>query len=331
MPSRIDIRETPRGTRYKAVVTVGSGRGAPRLTRTEHTYEMAQRAVRHLEQVAAGEAPRHDHTVGEVMDGWLAHLERTRQVAPTTLARYRQVCATLSGTRIWRERLAALRPDEIEAALSLGPGSAETKRLRWRVLRAGLRWGARCWHTADPTAGVTMAEARPVKRPRLTPYGLRVLLASVAGRPPLDPFVLLAACTGRRRNEVLALRVRDIDGDVVRVGRRLEWLPGRAWRIRPAGARPSYVRVPSFAAGRLQELVRARSSRPDAFLCSSDGGRTPLSPRDVSLAFRIHADRFGLAGLRVEDLRRSLASVLVEERVARQQVATPRSRLQQSH
>jgi hypothetical protein len=35
-----------------------------------------------------------------------------------------------------RKRVSRLRPDEIEATLAAGAGGDETKRLRWRVLRA---------------------------------------------------------------------------------------------------------------------------------------------------------------------------------------------------
>jgi len=312
--SHIEVKQTAAGVRYKAVVTIGSGRGAERITKTERTEAAAQLALEHLLLVAAGKAPRHDHTVGEVMDGWLEHLDATRQAAPATLARYRQVCATLGATPLWRKRVSRLRPDEIEATLAAGAGGDETKRLRWRVLHAGLRWGARCWHTADPTPGVRPPRGGRTERPTLDGAGLRALIDSIpADSALLDPFVLLAATTGKRRNEVLALRVKDVDCETgtVRIGGSLEWLPGRPWRIKQTktGATGT-VQLPPSALVRVRQLVRERFNRQDAFLCSADGGRTPRCPRDVSLAFRAHADSLGLASLRVHDLRHSFATVL---------------------
>jgi|GEM_PF-6444553 len=318
MPSHIETRDTPAGRRYKAVVTIGSGRGAQRITRTERTREAAERAIDRLEKVASGGAPKHDLTVGEVMGRWLSHLERTGQVAPATLTRYRQVCATLGEARIWKRRLATLRPDEIESAISAGPGGIETKRLRWRVLRAGLRWGARCYRTTDPTPNVRPPRSERTKRTTLDGAGLAALIESTAGNPILDPFVLLAAVTGKRRNEVLGLRVEDLDLDTLRLSitKSLEWIDGRPWRLKDTktGA-DGHAMVPDFALERLQHLVRDRFHRPDAFLCSLDGGRSPLCPRDVSLAFRRHADALGLDDLRVHDLRHSFATVLAESGV----------------
>lgn len=317
MPSRIDRLETAAGVRYKAIVTIGSGRGAARMTRTEKTEAAAQRAVAHLERVAAGEVPRRDRTVAEVMDGWLEHLEKRGETAPATLARYRQVMASLSTTTIWRRHLAQLQADDIEAAIAGGIGGAETKRLRWRVLRAGIRWGARCWQTADPTPQVRAPKASRPQRVTLDGAGVRALIESVHANALLDPFVLLAATTGKRRNEVLALRVCDVDGDVLHVTRSLEWIDGQPWRLKETKTgQTGDVQMPPLAAERVRVLTKARFHNPNAYLCSLDGGRTPLNPRDVSLAFRAHCDRLGLEDLRVHDLRHSFATILHDSGVS---------------
>jgi integrase len=301
VPSRVDGPfQTATGVRYKAVVTIGSGRGAPRLTRTVRTPQAASEALRHLERVATG-----DHTVAEVMAGYLAHLASRGETASVTLERYRQVCVTLAKTPIWERPTARLRPQEIEVAIMSTSGRQTTQALRWRVLRAGLRWGARCWKTSDPTPNVTPPRAGRVERPVLDGAELGALIASI---PPnsalLDPFVLLAVVTGKRRNEVLALRVRDVDGDKVSIGESLEWIAGQDWRVKETKTGSvGEVQLPAFAAERVREIMRARFNRPDAFLCSQDGGLTPLDPKAVSLAFRAHADSRGLERLRVEDLR----------------------------
>lgn len=323
MASHIEPLDTRAGRRYKAVVSIGSGRGAKRLTRTERTYAAAERALARLEAVACGEAPRRDYTIGEIMAGWLDHLDATHQVEPQTLARYRQIVAHFAGTSLNRARVSAVSTAEIERVLANGPGGDETKRLRWRVLRAGLRWGSRSWHTLDPTPGVRPPRAARTRRAVLDGDGLRALIENCAVDSLLDPFVTLAVVTGKRRNEVLGLRVGDIDPvtGAVRVDHALEWLPGRPWRLkRTKTGEQGVVHLPAFVLEEIRDLCRARFNRPDAFLCSLDGGRNPLDPREVSLAFRKRADALGLPDLRVHDLRHSFATILTDAGLSQRHV-----------
>jgi hypothetical protein len=55
--SHIEVKQTAAGVRYKAVVTIGSGRAPKRITRPNGTEAAAQLALEHLLLVAAGKAP----------------------------------------------------------------------------------------------------------------------------------------------------------------------------------------------------------------------------------------------------------------------------------
>jgi integrase len=166
---------------------------------------------------------RRQGNVGGFLREWL-EIHR-RKVSPRTIDRYREL-ANIAIPHIGKCRLTDLRPLDLERMyaqlLASGghggrPLSAHTVRHVHAALRKALR-DARRWRKlpSAPTDDVT-----PPRLVRKTPVvstavDLSALLAAIDD-PDLAAIVELAALTGMRRQEILALEWGDIDLDGARL------------------------------------------------------------------------------------------------------------------
>jgi integrase len=71
-----------------------------------------------------------------------------------------------------------------------------------------MRWD---WIWANPAAAANKPAAEPTEMRPPTPAQIHALLAHAAANPAFHLFLVLAATTGARRGELLALRWADID------------------------------------------------------------------------------------------------------------------------
>lgn len=320
MASRIEERKTAAGKRYVAIVQLGHGRGAPRITQTERTRTAAERAVRHLERVAAGEAPRREYRLREVLDGWLASCERAGRPSAETRRRYREVVDSLeAGVR--QRPMTCLTSNDIEAefARQAKTYSPATVALAWRVLRLGLAWGARTWHTPNPSEACIAPPSGERHRLSVTTEELAALVRATYGHPVLDPVAPLLFATGKRRSEVLALRRGDVDlrQCTVRIAGSLVWPTGKPWHVKPYTKtldHPLIDPLPQAAVDHLRALWGDRLVPAERFICADEGG-VPLNPRTVSATWTRFAARHGCAGVRLHDLRHGFATLALEEGV----------------
>ena len=316
-------RRTPRGA-----IIWRAGDGA--LPSLEHlTPATAAEALRDLLAAApkrptpAGERATGAITFGEACDEWLRYIEHERKRSPSTLADYRSVvrAALLPGfgaktplARIdtaaidaWRSRLLAkgeLSQRSIQKQLTLLGG----------VLRRAKRRG---WITVNP---VDDAERISVKRSGefnvLTPVQVAAV-ARAADSPQDGALFTVAAFTGLRLGELLALRWADID-----FAKRLVHVRG-SYTLRQQGPPKSgHVRSVPLIDQAMEPLDRL--SRREHFTSSNDlvfagivGGH--LDGSALRKRFYTALDRAGLEAMRTKpapitfhDLRHTFGTLAVQ-------------------
>jgi integrase len=213
-----------RGATWSYVVRVRdpqSGRGRPRWVGGFHSYSEAAAARDDARVAARGGwlGARSQLTVGEYLDNWLS--EHTWLITAATKATYRRTIAIYITPRLGALRLQELRPDTVtrfyqdlleHGSRTGGPLAAVTVESVHIVLRKALEDAV--WITqlilVNPAAhALRPRRNRHVDRDLWTPDQLRVFLHT-AQRHRLGPYYWLAAYTGARRGELLALRWTDL-------------------------------------------------------------------------------------------------------------------------
>jgi integrase len=305
---RIDLGRRPDGKRDRPAVY------------GQTKQEVARKLAALRRQHEAGQRPRPDgETVGEWLSLWLETIQRPR-VAPSTYERHRGIVSNYLLPAFGSLRLAALKPEHIQAAYATWPVQPSTIRLNHRVLAQALelavRWGK-----------LPRNPARVVVLPKLPPRQATVLDEAAAERfltaargDPWEALFVVALATGLRIGELLALRwaAVDLDAATLRVERKLLYV-GRQL-IEDAPKTPAAVRtvpllplaVSTLRAHRQrqrEERLRAPAwPRPDLVFPSVHG-----QAQHAHAIVEVHLPRLlaraGLPRMKVHDLRRSAATL----------------------
>ena len=164
---------------------------------------------------------------------------------------------------------------------------------------------------------VQRSVADAVKPPRpersrmtaLTPQELNELLEAAAASPIAD-IIVLAAYTGMRRGEILALQWSDVDmgQEVIYVQRNLVRTGGKTIVKSPKTKRSN--RPIPLEPEALEMLAKRRKTGVDGWVFARADGR-PLDPSWVTHRFRAVAQAAGFPNLRFHDLRHTFASILL--------------------
>jgi integrase len=197
--------------------------GRPRqATRTFHgTEKEAGKALSQLvSEVEHGKFDRTSATVGQLLDKWLEAAESSQR--PRTLYENKRKIEGRIRPVLGSVRLDKLGAETLDAAYRgwLAEGlSPTTIRMYHAILSAACRqavkWG---WIDSAPTARATPPKVERKEMFVPTPDQLSALVtAAERDDPVLATAVALAALTGARRGELVALRWSDVDLDVGRV------------------------------------------------------------------------------------------------------------------
>jgi integrase len=283
-----------------------------RLSRTIHgTRRDAEKTLTSLlREIDTGTAARPGtETFEAYLYRWLEHMRP--RIRPVTWERYEILIRAHVVPRIGKVRLDKLRPhhlqrvvDEMLATRAQGTASkcyavmagSLTQAVRWRLL------------TVSPATGVAPPR---VPRPELrvpSTEEIRRLIDATAGKPWELP-VLIAATTGMRRGEVLALRWADVD------------LDGGTASIRrgKTGTARRVIHIPASTVAALKSHRKAQSERrllcgagwldEDLVVDRGDGG--PVIAASLSDGFARIAESVGLGDVRLHDLRHGFAVALL--------------------
>ncbi|MGH9181968.1 MAG: tyrosine-type recombinase/integrase [Acidimicrobiales bacterium] len=184
-----------------------------------------------------------------------------------------------------------------------------------RALNQGVRWG---WLIQNPASSDTPPRVpTPDIHPPSPAELARLFAAAGEADPELADFILLAAATGARRSELMALRWSDIDVDAGRL------TISRAIVAGPNGlvakdTKTHAARRVSLDATCIGALVAHRERAdgraalcgievsPGAYVFSAEvDGMTPWHPDSASRSFARLCRRAGVVGVRLHDLRHS--------------------------
>lgn len=354
MRTRGHIAKRPRkGGGFSYLVKVESPNSRPGrrkyVYKTARNKEDAQKAL--TEILAKIDANAHIEpskiSVGDWVETWLNdHIAQA--VEQKTFERYAELLRLHIVPGLGAEKLQKLSPSRIQDHYAeLGrdpkgnhPSGRKKKSLSVRTrthihrvfkqcLQKAVDMGLRSTNPADnvtkPKQKTSQVAGARHEMRVLDTEQLKTLVAGFEGTP-LYHVVALAAATGARRGEILALRWRDIDlaARTVRIERALESTQANGVQFKaPKNATSNRtVQIDPHSVSRLRELQSASDSgnvvslpfNRDSLLFPASP-HEPTRPRDpdaVSKEFGTIAGQLGFKGFRFHDLRHTHASLQLE-------------------
>lgn len=300
------------------------------------TKREAQRALAALVAGPAPTGPVAALTAGQMLERWFEHAEG--RLSPSTAAHTRVVLDAHLLPHIGDTPLRKLTTAKIDALYGLlsergGRGGRplapatvrRTHNVLHRALGQAVRWG---WLTVNPAANASPPRlpSRDIHPP--TPEQVRRLFATAADEDPAFAiFLQLAAATGARRGELVALRWSDVDlsTGVVTIARGA--VQGKAGLVikdtKTHSARRIALDRPTVAllgAHRQACETVARACEAvlpdDAYLFSDEpDGAASWRPWLVTQRFARVAGRAGMPEVRLHDLRHFVATRLLSNRI----------------
>ncbi len=261
-------------------------------------------------------------TVDELFGEWIVELERKGR-APNTIRSYenmyrRNIQPTLGGTAL-RSVTTKMLTDLYGAHQDRGMKPTTVRKIHATVssmMTQACRWG---WLGVNPAQ---WADPPPLSRntpvvPTPDQLGRLVAEADRSRRPEYARLIFVAATTGMRRGELLALRRTDVDANrgVIVVARSLTDLSRRPVTEGPTkNRRRRTVAIDRRTLGALDAQVAMMTERaavldrdlaPDAFYFSDAAdGLEPWRPMSVTRYFGRLRARLGLDHLTFQSLRR---------------------------
>ncbi len=293
----------------------------------------AQRVLAEMVTAAdRGLAVRTSATTGELIEAWFEHA--ASGFSPKTVKETRGFIDRTLLPAVGHVPLSKLRSSDLDrlyqrlvasgGANGAPLAPATVRRIHGilrRALAQGVRWG---WIGINMAASTTPPR---VPAPQIAPPSAeqlgRVLLRAASESPELACFLTLAAATGARRSELVALRRRDVDvaDGTVRIARGV--VSGPVGLVEKDTKTHATRRV-SLDRGSLAVVVehldrmdaRARQCKQtlaiDAFVFSDAAvSSEPWYPDSVSRRFRRLCDAEGIPNVRLHDLRHFVATQLL--------------------
>ena len=176
------------------------------------------------------------------------------------------------------------------------------------ALAQAVRWGW-VWDNPAERAHRITVTTREVHPP--TPTELNALLAHVAARDPmLHVLLVLAATTGARRAQLLALRWDNILHDTMRISFCAGWVEGPNGPVLAATKTKRRHSV-DLDADTYTLLATLAADHEHGFVFSDDHGTSAWKPNRVTKAFLRHRRNAGLRPFRLHDLRHFMATEML--------------------
>jgi integrase len=270
-------------------------------------------------------------TVETLLREWLEHASLS--FSPRTVSTTRQYMETAIIPGIGGIPVAKLTPADLDRfygqlvrhGAGRGPYAPATVRrvhgIVRRALTQGVRWG---WISHNPAidASPPRVPAKDVKPP--TPDQLVHLFRYAEKRDPaLATFIILAASSGARRGELIALRWSDVDlsQGVLTIARGIVLADGelieqgtKTHQSRRVTLDPDTLAALGEHRERAEQFAHAvgASITRASFVFSHElDGSTPWRPDSTSRAFRMLCGEAGVSGVRLHDLRHYVATRLL--------------------
>ncbi len=267
---------------------------------------------------------RSSATVGQLLDRWLEQIEPTRR--PRTVAEYRRKIE-----HDIRPAIGSIRVDRLEAdvldrcygqwlATGLAPGTVRhLSAIISAALGQGVKWG---WLATNPAARSSPPSAQSPTMKIPTVEELSALYRASTDDQILATAVAMAALTGARRGELVALRWSDVDmaAGTVTFARSISVVKGtthegptKTHQVRRLALDETAVEVLRLRwADQLDLSQRAESPLVDDpyVLSHNANGGTSVNPDTISHRFSALCTKTGLS-FRFHDLRHFSVSTLI--------------------
>jgi integrase len=213
----------------------------------------------------------------------------------------------------------------LEIGAGHGPYSPATIRrvhgIVRRALTQGVRWG---WLAHNPAIDASPPRV-PVKdlQPPTPEEVVELFKAAQESHPALATFIILAASSGARRGELIALRWKDIDLEhgVVNIERGIVLAGGQlieqgtkthqSRRVTLDGPTRDALEEHRSMADAESVAVGVRLGKESFVFSDAPDGSVPWRPDSTSRAFRELCRRTGVSGVRLHDLRHYVATRLL--------------------
>lgn len=325
---RVSLGRDPATGRYRYVGRYVTG------TKRDAQAAAAQLAT---EVTKGGHQNAGRHTVKELLDAWMIHIEAQGRAA-STLERYRSsinanIVPALADVRV--DKLTGADLDAFYARLlakGLNPLSVrKCHAILSASLRQAIRWG---WIDRNPIDRASPPSPRHRELRIPTVEEIRALLARAEKRnPDLATLIYTAATTGCRRGELCGLQWADVDLDTATlVVRRSASDADGAVTIKDTkthGARRLSLDASTVAVlGRHRLAMEERAAAAgtelgqDAFVFSQAlDGTAPYRPNRVTSTFNDVRDQAGLKGVTFHSLRHFSATALAASGVGVRTIA----------
>jgi len=297
-----------------------------RGTETQATKRLRQLSQEITASLAKGALiPGGRLTVADLLRAWL---DSKTDCGPKTLDSYRGIVYTHLIPAVGHIPLAKLRPEAIQSFYKDAEGkplSARSVHYIHRLLKQALKYAVWQGYIAvNPCDRVRPPS--PQKRDKRTLAVAEVeALKEAATGSPYYPIIYAAVSSGLRRNELLALRWRDVDVEsaspTISVARTLYKSKGVIEYRAPKTARSRRcISITHKLAAYLRDYRADRESLNlhlgrllslDDLVFGNTDGR-PHDPHAVSHAFARIAKRAGLCGVRFHDLRHTFATLMLK-------------------
>jgi integrase len=272
-------------------------------------------------------------TLGELLDRWFAANEANwamTTIRSTWSIIDRQLRPKLGHVLV--RDLTTVAIDEFYASLRVdgavegGPlSSGSVRRIHGvlhRALEQAMRWE---WIWSNPAASASPPRTEPVEMRPPSPHQVGQLLDQVkVHNPLLHLFLILAATTGARRGQLLALKWADVDFTHASLSFQRAWVEGRNGPVlAPTKTRRSHrVALDPYSQHLLEEQWDRIASvvigdLDGAFIFSREPfGERPWNPNWVTKQFIRQRRGAGIEHFRLHDLRHFMATEMLGSGVA---------------
>jgi integrase len=297
------------------------------------TKRQASKALAALVTETEGLAPRStkEGTVGALLNEWLEHAAPS--FSPKTVATCRgyidspiiPAIGSISASKLTANELDRFYRHLLEVGTSNGPYAPATIRrvhgIIRRAMTQGVRWG---WISRNPAidASPPRVPLHDIQPPSPNEV-VKLFRLAQESDPDLATFIVLAASSGARRGELIALRWSDIDLDrgtlsiergIVLVNGELIEQGTKTHQSRRITLDAATVKTLTEHHDRMSEAAALAGTTlsPDAFVFSETiDGSLPWRPDSTSRAFRSLCKKAGVKGVRLHDLRHYVATRLL--------------------
>jgi integrase len=307
-----------RDGRWVASVTMPNGRRRSMSARSKAEGVQALRELLRQRDAAVPQDPRQVR-LGPYLERWLDEVRP--RLAPATWRKHESIVRVHLAPALGHRRLSELSVGDVRGYLDHAAGDPQSTRHHRATLRRALADAHRDGIVTRNVAA--LAEPPPMRRKRpvvLNDAQVRILIDGTRG-DRLHAYWTLAATSGLRQAEMLALTWDDIEGNVVHVRRTLHWAEGMPYRDVPkTETSVRDVPIPPVAVAALREHRRMQlEERAKAGVLAGDGlvfvtvTGLPWQGSNLMPHFRAALSRLGLPPVTMHSLRHSAATVLIAE------------------